>query len=67
MEKKNYYFTKTKIKINGMNGYKRYFVTNKSDIKYLGGIKSKYTSFTIPEFKKFMKEMYNIDANIKLV
>ena len=62
LKKRTYYFTKNKIK--GIDGKKLYFVNNKEDIKYLGGLNTKYTSFTKPQFKKFMKEVYNEDIKI---
>jgi len=65
LKKKTIYMTKNKIR--GVDGLYRYHVDKKSDIKYLGSLNSKYSSLTIPEFKRFMREYHDTDVTIKLV
>lgn len=57
--KKKYYFKR----LRGIDGYGWYYVESKSDIHYMGGLNSKFTS-DIDIFKKTMIEYYNINPEI---
>lgn len=59
------YMTKNKVK--GVNGLGYYYVTNKKDIGFLGGLNSKYASSNPKDFKKIYKQLKGKTPIIKFI